>query len=796
VSNFQQTMRRPGIALCLVVACITWLSSYPAQPSPMEKSPPAERPDSREPRRLEEAPLPHDFVAKGIEGLYDELRRDVYEPGEDPDKLALYVRYESPKTPADESAFNLRQIVVKFAEGSAVRLRSGTLERAEDDESLYTADRLGRFGLEPENVKTDLESLNKLVAAIGSTVGRGAPDIDEHDLFLLRKRAEANALREMPDMNLFYYVHLPVMDPETVQKVLVELHRLRSIEVAYLQPIPFDSTDIAPVTTIDVTPLQNYFRPAPTGIDVDFARIFPAGRGNGVRIIDIEAGWHLGHEDLPGTSFGFGVNWVDSHGTAVLGELVAEDNGFGATGISPNSEFGFSSVTSLDPFQPIYFYSVASAALTSLRALRAGDVMVIEQHFLNPFTGFICSVSTDPCGDCTLPTWVATEEFVWEHAAYQNITAAGIIVVEAAGNGRMLVTPASSADSGAIVVGASNTALTPMCWSNFGPRVNVHGWGTGVATLGYGDLQANGNDPNQWYKISFGGTSSATPIVAGAATLIQSIRGNQGLSRLNSVQMRTLLSSTGTPQAPAASGTTFRNIGPQPDLLRAIQSFMPDAARFVSQGAVPQQVIPGQTFAVTTTFLNDGGLPWTGNRRMQLYANPNGFTSAPFNLGSPSAPVQPGDSVTHTFSVTAPTQPGTYSLAIQVTGPQGSVLAFAPSKQIAVGTTNVDNANLRIVTAPTTLQIGQTMPVEIEVTNIGNTVWQPGSYVVGLTQTFKAMLPQTTIGLSSPVPPGGVITLTYLVGCNGNGLGYSAAQMRGPGGWFGQIASRSLNCVR
>jgi hypothetical protein len=787
------------LVLCLFFACITWLASDSVRPAETVKAP-QDLPIYREPHRLEIEPIPYDFVAPGIEGLYADLRRDA-ERGypERPEKLALYEPYETPDTPPDESAFNLRQIVVKFAEGSAVRLRSGRLERADDTESLDTADRLARYGLEPGNVINDLARLHKLAAATGAILGRGVPAIEERDLFLLRKRAEANAQREMPDMNLFYYVHLPAMDPETVQKVLTEVRKLRSVEVAYLQPIPFNATDIPPITTIDVTPSQGYFRPAPTGIDVDYARNYSAGRGGGLRFVDIEGGWHFGHEDLPATTFGFGVNWVDSHGTAVLGEMVAEDNGFGATGIVPNAEFGVSSVSALDPFQPIYFYSVANAAMMSLRALRAGDVMIIEQHFQHPFTGFICSVSTDPCGDCSIPPWVATEEFVEEHAAYQNITAAGVIVVEAAGNGRMPVTPASSVDSGAIVVGAGNMALGPMCWSNFGPRVNVQAWGTGVGTLGYGPtpaLQGNGNDPNQWYTNNFGGTSSATPIVAGAATLVQSIRANKGLAPLSSVGMRTLLASTGTPQAPAAPGTTFRNIGPQPDLQRAIQSFMPDAARFVSQNPVPVQVAPGQVFPVTTTFLNAGGFAWTGNRRMDIVANPGGFSALPSTLGLSNAPIQPEDSVQRTINVTAPAQPGTYNLTIQVTGPNGAVLAMAPSRQIAVGTINVDNASLRVVSGPTTLQNGQSQFVVIEATNIGNTVWLPGTHWAALSRSGRAFLPQTTVGLSTAVPPGGVITMSYIVGCNGSGVGYSTAQMRGAAGLFGQIAGRSLNCVQ
>jgi len=56
------------------------------------------------------------------------------------------------------------------------------------------------------------------------------PAIDEHDLFLLRRQAEANELQEMPDMNLFYYLHLPSMDPEVWRKIpILDKDTLRAL---------------------------------------------------------------------------------------------------------------------------------------------------------------------------------------------------------------------------------------------------------------------------------------------------------------------------------------------------------------------------------------------------------------------------------------------------------------------------------------------------------------------------------------------------------------------------------------
>src|SRR6185295_14441486 len=106
--------------------------------------------------------------------------------------------------------------------------------------------------------------------------------------------------------------------------------------------------------------------------------------------------------------------------------------------------------------------------------------------------------------------------------------------------------------SGAIVVGASGGAGSnaPACYTNHGDRVDAYAWGGGVATLGYGDLKANGADQRQWYTGSFGGTSSASPIVAGSVALIQAIRKSRGMPVLTPAAMRSLLRPTGTPQSP------------------------------------------------------------------------------------------------------------------------------------------------------------------------------------------------------------------------------------------------------
>jgi len=785
-------------------------------------------------RSLADAPTAENYVAPGIKGLDAQLRARATRTrsGACPStvkfhtpkaKLARYTPYKSPTTPPDPGAFNIRQIVIKFVEGSGVRLRGHYLLQEKGDGATDARARLARSGIENPEVLRELRLFKKAVASMRAVIGRATPFVSEQELVRLRRCAESHSRQELPDLNLFYFVHLPNIDSESAQRFLKRLQAFRIVESAYFQPIPFDAADIPPLTTIDVTPSQGYLQAAPKGIDVDWARHFSSGRGNTMRIVDIESAWNLTHEDLPAPSFGFGTNWgslaagaAGAHGTAVFGELVAEENGFGATGIAPQASIGWSATTNLDPTGGIYLYSVGSALLSAQRFARAGDIALIEQQFSQyPFEGEIgtprgARVPPPPC-PAGLPLWVAVEEYPLEHAAIANITRAGIIVVEAAGNGATQVEPASMTDSGAIVVGASDTALGPMCFSNFGPRVDVQGWGMSVATTGYGGglapdgslavdptLRANGADATQFYTKTFGGTSSASPIVAGAAALIQSTRNEFGLPLLNSFDMRSLLASTGTPQL---AGST-PNIGPLPNLRKAIASYLPDAARFVSQTNAPTLVIPGQKFTIqAVTFANVGGRSWTGDHTMaaapSFQTGQQQFQGPPIPLGAPpDAEVFPEDEVTKKFDITAPTQPGTYRLAFLLRTAAGQQLASSPAQQVVVAMPNtpIDNARIVITSAPNSLPAGGSAPVTIFVMNTGTSTWTQTAYSIGLQRGMRISIPQQALTLPGSFGPGAAISIPFTISCNGNGQGWFTAQMQKPTGGFGQAASQTVVC--
>ena len=750
------------------------------------------------PRQLADLPEAESFIAPDAEGLYASFAADP--PGELRSGLEPYLPYTSPDTPADPGLFNIAQIVVKFVEGASVRLDGANLVLTREVKEPANIDRLRRAGIELSTLRRQVTAFNRLVTASGVAVGSAAPQVDFETLEMLHRRAEERSGIEMPNPNLFCFVHSEHADPKGTADLLAELRRLEIVEAAYFQPIPFDAVDIAPTTMIDVTPRQGYFRPSPVGIDVDMARRFAGGRGEGVRIVDVEAGWNTGHEDLPPMSFGYGINWgfvSGEHGTAVLGEIAAQENGFGANGIAPMSAVGWSSVTNIDPLRPwlTYFYSVGSALLSSLNFLRQGDIALIEQHYPNAFAG--------PCPNtcnCSQFGYVAVETTPWDHAAIRLATAAGVVVVEAAGNGQVMVTPASPFDSGAIVVGASNNDLTPACFTNFGPRVNVHAWGSMIGTLGTGEipsLRANGADPLQWYTRSFGGTSGASPIVVGAAALVQGTRAARGLDKLTSEQMRSLLVATGTPQAAATVGT---NIGPLPNLAAAIATYIPEGALFVSQTSGPSAIAAGSIFSQSVTFRNSGGVPWVGATMAILPSDDGSFPwgTMSFTLGTASAPVMPGDEVTCVFAVHAPATPGTYPLTYRLASSTGARLAFSPRQSIAVTNpagTAFDNATVTILQAPGSLHVNESGTVIVNARNTGTTTWAPPGYGLTLLRTGRIALPSNQAALTGAVPPGQTGSFTFTIqGAANPGLGGFSVHMASPSGSFGQSVGMNVVC--
>lgn len=358
--------------------------------------------------------------------------------------------------------------------------------------------------------------------------------------------------------------------------LVVALESDASVEEAFVAPEvslpraePARDGDSCPITTPSYEQYQGYVGPAPHGIDAPAA--WRRGvRGQGVWFADVEGGWNARHEDLPGDRITHvaGQPMTDpmwrQHGTAVLGEVVGRDNGKGVVGLAPEVDRVFTS--------SIRGLAVADALDAAAERLRAGDVLLIELQGAGPRGRF-------------LPVEFWNDNF----DAIQAATRRGVVVIEAAGNGGedldrkaykgKLSRPGR--DSGAILVGAGAPARVGytdrarLDFSNYGSRVDVQGWGRKVTTLDYGDLQRCDGPGDRHYTDEFSGTSSASPIVAGAAVLVESWARQHRGAPLPPDVVRELLARTGTPQTSGIGGSAageLQQIGPRPDLERALSA--------------------------------------------------------------------------------------------------------------------------------------------------------------------------------------------------------------------------------
>lgn len=375
-----------------------------------------------------------------------------------------------------------------------------------------------------------------------------------------------------PQRSLSSYWKVDIRHAEKKSKEIVKaFNALDEVDIAYAE---LEATDPAVNPADDPhNAAQNYQDPAPVGIDARFAWTQQNGEGAGVGFVDLEQGWFLNHEDYankaPTLLFGDnrdGVGtYVGNHGTAVLGEVAADDNTVGVVGISPS--VSAVNVTSHWDTAANSSGNVADAIVGALPTLQPGDILLLEIQ-----KGFL-----------------PTETDIADFDAIRLAVALGIIVVEAAGNGSAdldsymdaggnFVLNRGSADfmdSGAIMVGASVSTVphNRIGFSNFGSRIDCYAWGENVTTAGYGDLDDGGGDNNRTYTSAFNGTSSASPIVSGAAVILQGLYKANTPGRLTPDEMRTLLSdpATGTPQGPDVAGF----IGVMPDLRAIIENTLP-----------------------------------------------------------------------------------------------------------------------------------------------------------------------------------------------------------------------------
>lgn len=376
---------------------------------------------------------------------------------------------------------------------------------------------------------------------------------------VINKLESDGGISKENSLTLFFVTTLPItVDPGDV---IAEILAWSDIETAYLQPEPTD-TSINPQDDPRFTN-QGYLQPAPLGIDAVFAWTQPGGDGAGQHFIDVEQGWTLNHEDLSARAIplinGTILASSRAHGTSVLGEVCANDNGVGGVGIAPNLQTVAVSSTNNSSAQN----AILSAISYLTNTVGGSGIILIEQQW----------VSHNGLSNMILESELSVR------TAFRLATQLNHLVVEAAGNGShdldAYEDPGAGAifrrgdpsfqDSGALVVGAASSGLphAQLGFSNFGSRVDCFGWGQNVDTASSNSIGAT-----NLYTNGFNGTSSASPIVTGAALSVQGMQSAKTGAPFNPATLRAILSdsSIGTPST--------GQIGVMPNLQRIASSVL------------------------------------------------------------------------------------------------------------------------------------------------------------------------------------------------------------------------------
>lgn len=459
------------------------------------------------------------------------------------DYVVVELRYESPV------AFTAS----KFAAPAAAESQADTLNRTLERYDIQTL--RSHFGLSAAAVRERVEVAATLPA--------------EPEPAKFRKKGMDTAFIQSG------FVQVVPKNERDAAKIARELNQKSAVWKAFVAPRPTPAAvlDGSAAGSRNFEPAQGYLHATPNGIGAIEIWGLAGAKGKGITICDIEGNWNRRHEDLPpgipllGGTVINDLGWRN-HGTAVLGQMISEPGQKGTVGISHQAKGAVQSAVINGVF------NTAGAITNAADNLKAGDAILIELQAVGPNGKY---VAMQYWGDI--------------FSAIVAATAKGITVVEAAGNGNenfdlaIFNGTGLQKDSGAIVVGAGipptnhfdtdnayqaiGVPRSRIWFSNYGKIVNVQAWGWHVTTLGYGDAQGGGSE-NRWYTLRFSGTSSASPIVTGAVACLQGRAKAKNGSPMTPAKVRKILVATGTPQQGGPGVPLTQNIGPQPNLPKAM----------------------------------------------------------------------------------------------------------------------------------------------------------------------------------------------------------------------------------
>lgn len=471
------------------------------------------------------------------------------EPTRDFSKRIVFEKYIWAEG-VDPTARNLTRLFVKFFDEDTVRIRNNELVSLTGRDINGTKAFLARH---PE-IKPRVIITNRSEEAYMADLAR----------------IEKKSGWDLVDLFSFYCFDLPEVaaDPKGL---IYEILENPEIETAYYEPIPVDllCQDLGNPTP-NFIPNQTYHDPAPLGVDLDWvlANHNPDvvdGPGTGRWTGIFERGMQTTHEDvtLANVATAGTPDSDNDHGTAVMGVLGAcDDNNVGCLGFVADQQMRLYQRNSGSYGSVADIYDFANGQLL------AGEMTNSSWgYFASPLPpGQSC-----PCNPSQNGV-VAAEYDAAVKSSIQAGVADGIHYFLASGNGCVNLDHATfgttfrnSTDTGSNYVSAvqSTVAHDASCFTNWGERCDLNAWGDGSFTLGYSDdgTPFNPTSRDEWYTNSFGGTSNASPTVAGCAGVIHNIVHNYNGTTISTALMRDYLNDFGT-----LPGTTPGNIGRMPNL--------------------------------------------------------------------------------------------------------------------------------------------------------------------------------------------------------------------------------------
>lgn len=356
---------------------------------------------------------------------------------------------------------------------------------------------------------------------------------------------QVSALERLPSLSNFVRLRFPPgTSPAEVTAALKRLPEVaRAVAVpraappmlALSTPAPTDpliGSGSGPIATDPATGLESQWYLHRTRVP----QAWRYTRGANVVMADIDWGFRTTHKEFQ-LAIERTYNAVDggvdvtrgnfaAHGTAVIGIAGARANDVGVAGYAPEATLW--AIQGDSSPNPRVFEEPWAEAIDYVRRTDAGSRRKV----------IILEVQTSPLGG-------NYEQIPSVQRAIRAAIADGCVVCVAAGNGDRLADRTDGDDpfdpTGSILVGATayDEKVNKRAWfSNYGSRVVVSAPGDPLHDLTCG--QATDNS----YRNDFGGTSGATPKVAGTAALMLSVN-----PQLSHDDIRDILAGTGSPVA-------------------------------------------------------------------------------------------------------------------------------------------------------------------------------------------------------------------------------------------------------